>query len=76
MRGLPDKSISLFSYVSLDERIPVSHPLRRTWKLSNQTLDQLNPTFCDLYVTEGRPSVSSVQPLLVSLLQAFYGIRS
>jgi hypothetical protein len=36
----------------------------------------LNPTFCDLYAAEGRPSVPPEQLLLASLLQAFYGIHS
>jgi len=36
----------------------------------------LNPTFCQLYALEGRPSVPPEQLLLASLLQVFYGIRS
>ena len=76
MRGHRERSGSLFSYVSIEERIPASHPLRRIRKLANQALDRLNPTFCELYATEGRPSVPPEQLLLASLLQAFYGIRS
>ena len=60
----------------IEERIPASHPLRRIWKLADQALDRLNPTFCALYAAEGRPSVPPEQQLLASLLQAFYGIRS
>ncbi|CAK6688276.1 hypothetical protein IFHNHDMJ_00370 [Synechococcus sp. CBW1107] len=63
-------------YVSIEERIPASHPLRRIRKLADQALDRLNPTFCELYAAEGRPSVPPEQLLLASLLQAFYGIRS
>ncbi len=66
----------MFSYVSIEERIPASHPLRWIRKLADQALDRLNPTFCKLYASEGRPSVPPEQLLLVSLLQAFYGIRS
>ena len=29
MRGQQERSGSLFSYVSIEERIPASHPLRR-----------------------------------------------
>jgi transposase len=76
MRGQQERSGSLFSYVSIEERIPASHPLRRIRKLADQALDRLNPTFCDLYASEGRPSVPPEQLLLASLLQAFYGIRS
>jgi transposase len=76
MRGQQERSGSLFSYVSIEERIPASHPLRRIRKLADQALDRLNPTFCKLYAVEGRPSVPPEQLLLASLLQAFYGIRS
>lgn len=62
--------------MSIEERIPASHPLRRIRKLADQALDRLNPTFCELYASEGRPSVPPEQLLLASLLQAFYGIRS
>jgi transposase len=76
MRGHRERSGSLFSYVSIEERIPANHPLRRIRKLADQVLDRLNPTFCALYATEGRPSVPPEQLLLASLLQAFYGFRS
>jgi transposase len=76
MRGQQERTGSLFSYVSIEDRIPASHPLRRIRKLADQALDRLNPTFCQLYASEGRPSVPPEQLLLASLLQAFYGIRS
>jgi transposase len=76
MRGRQERTGSLFSYVSVEDRIPASHPLRRIRKLADQALDRLNPTFCALYASEGRPSVPPEQLLLASLLQAFYGIRS
>ena len=76
MRGQREQSGALFSYVSIEERIPATHPLWRIRKLADQALDRLNPTFCSLYAAEGRPSVPPEQLLLASLLQAFYGIRS
>ncbi len=76
MRGPQERSGSLFSSVPIEERTPASHPLRRIRKLANQALDRLNPTFCQLYASEGRPSVPPEPLLLASLLQAFYGIRS
>ena len=66
----------MFSDVLIQERIPASHPLRRIRRLADQALVPLNPTFCRLYVLEGRPSVLPEYLLLASLLQAFYGIRS
>jgi len=64
MRGPRERSGSLFSYISIEERIPASHPLRRIRKLADQALDRLNPTFCELYASEGRPSVPPEQLLL------------
>ena len=57
MRGQQDRNGSLFSYVSIEERSPASHPLRRIRKQADQALGRLNPTFCELYASEGRPSV-------------------
>jgi hypothetical protein len=71
MRGQQDRSGSMFSHVSIEERILASHPLRRIRKLADQALDRLNPTFCNLFASEGRPSVPPDQLLLASLLQAF-----
>jgi len=62
--------------VSIEERIPASHPLRRIPKLAVQALDRLNPTFYTLYASEGRSTVPPEQLLLASLLQTFYWIRS
>ncbi len=45
MRGQQESSGSLFSCVSIEERIPACHPLRRMRKLADQALDRLNPTF-------------------------------
>ena len=76
MRDQQERTGSLFSYLSIEDRIPASHPLRRIRKLADQALNRLNPIFCQLYASEGRPSVPPEQLLLASLLQAFYGIRS
>ena len=71
MRGQQERSGALFSYVTIEERIPASHPLRRIRKLADQALDRLNPTFCELHAAEGRSSVAPEQLLLASLWQAF-----
>lgn len=54
---------------------PASHPLRRIRKLTDQALERLNPSFCELYDVEGRQSVLPAQPVLASLLHWFYWIR-
>jgi hypothetical protein len=86
MRGHRERTGSLFSYVSIEKRIPVSHPLRQIRKLADQALDRLNLTFCELYAAEGRPSVPPEQLLLEQLndnllfrlrtIPLFYSARS
>jgi transposase len=66
MRGQQERSGSLFSYVLIEERIPANNPLRQIRKLADQAPDRLNPTFCELYASEGRPSVPPEQLLLAS----------
>jgi transposase len=76
MRGQQERIAPLFSYISTEDRIPASHPLRQVRRLADQALDRLNPTFCKLYPEGGRPSIPPEQLLLALLLQAIYGIRS
>ena len=63
-----------FGYVSIEERIMASKPSAAADP--DQALDRINPTFCELFAAQGRPSMPQEQLLLASLLQAFYGIRS
>lgn len=76
MRGQQELTGPLFSYISTEDRIPASHPLRQVRRLAYQALDRLNPTFCRLYPEGGRPSIPPEQLLLALLLQTIYGIRS
>jgi hypothetical protein len=41
MRGQQERCGALFSYVSIEERIPPNHPLRRIRKLVDQALAEL-----------------------------------
>jgi transposase len=74
MRDQHERSGSLFSYISIEERIPAGSPLRRIRKLADQALDRLNPSFCALYAAEGQTSVLPEQLFLAPLVQAFYVI--
>jgi len=55
MRGQQYRSGPLFSYISTEDRIPATHPLRQVRHLTDKTLDRLNPTFFRLYPEGGRP---------------------
>ena len=66
----------MFSYVSLEERVPQDHPLRAIRQITDRALARLSPQFGSLYVNFGRPSVPPEQLLRALLLQALYTIRS
>ena len=76
MRGTFQDQGGLFSYISLEERVPADHPLRKIRELVRAVLIDMNRTFARLYADEGRPSIPPEQLLSALLLQAFYGVRS
>lgn len=76
MRGADERSGSMFSYVSLEERVPQDHPLRAIRRITDRALERLSPRFGTLYVNFGRPSIPPEQLLRALLLQALYTIRS
>jgi len=76
MRGADEQSGAMFSYVSLEERVPPDHPLRAIRRITDRALEQLSPQFGRLYIHFGRPSVPPEKLLRALLLQALYTIRS
>lgn len=76
MRGVFEDQGGLFSYISLEERVPAGHPLRKIREYVRAVLVDLDRTFARMYAKEGRPSIPPEQLLSALLLQAFYGIRS
>jgi transposase len=76
MRGADEQPGSMFSYVSLEERLPPDHPLRAIRRITDRALERLSPKFGALYVKFGRPSIPPERLLRALLLQALYTIRS
>src|SRR5450830_165559 len=76
MRGAFEDQGGLFSYISPEARVPMSHPLRKIRELVREVLSELNRSLGKLYASEGRPSIPPEQLLSALLLQVFYGIRS
>jgi len=66
----------MFSYVSLEQRVPLEHPLRAIRKLTDEVLRSLDSDFDALYADLGRPSIAPEYLLRALLLQVFYSIRS
>ena len=76
MRGADEQPGSMFSYVSLEERVPPDHPLRAIRRITDRALDRLSPQLGTLYIHFGRPSIPPERLLRALLLQALYTIRS
>jgi transposase len=77
MRGSDRRSGELFSYVDVETRIRLDHPLRTIRAIVNDALERLSAEFDALYATRsGRPSIPPEMLLRAMLLQAFYSIRS
>jgi len=76
MRGLDERTGTLFSYVDLEARIRPDHPLRSIRAIVNEALAALEGAFAPLYAQVGRPSIPPEKLLRGMLLQAFYSIRS
>jgi transposase len=76
MRGADEQPGSMFSYVSLEDRVPPDHPLRAIRRITDRALDRVSPQFGVLYVKFGRPSIPPERLLRALLLQALYTIRS
>ena len=75
MRGTDEKSGSLFSYVDLEDRIPVKHPLRKIRQVVNDALASLDAEFEALYVDFGRPSIAPERLIRASLIQILFSVR-
>src|SRR3990172_2042887 len=76
MRGNLDGQDGIFSYVSLETRIPADHPLRPLREMTDRVLAALSRRFDRLYAKTGRPSVPPEHLLRALVLQALYSIRS
>ena len=76
MRGQVDPQSGLFSYFSVEERIPADHPLRRVKAQVDAVLSSMSAQFDAMYAAGGRPSVAPERLLKATLLIALYSVRS
>ena len=76
MRGVDKRNGCLFSYVSLEERIPARHPLRQVAVIVNEALRALDGAFAQLYAADGRPSIPPERLLRAALVQILFSVRS
>jgi transposase len=76
MRGDDRQPDAMFSYVSAEQRVPQTHPLRAIRGLVDDVLREMSREFDGLYSRIGRPSIPPERLLRAQLLQIFYSIRS
>jgi len=76
MRGEEEKQVGIFSYVTLEQRIPVDHPLRGIRVMVDRALEGLSGELGKLYSSTGRPSIAPERLMRALLLQVLYSVRS
>ncbi|MCG5528046.1 MULTISPECIES: IS5 family transposase [Halorhodospira] len=76
MRGEDVGQQHLFSYVSLESRIPANHPLRHIRALVDELLESVSEELDAVYSYTGRPSIPPERLVRALLLQALYSVRS
>ena len=76
MRGTDVDQGGLFSYVSMEQRIPPTHPLRRIRALLDEALEAMSRDFDRVYAEGGRGSVAPERLVRALVLQVLYSIRS
>ncbi len=76
MRGDHRIQGAMFSYVSLEQRVPRDHPLRPIREMVDEALRELSPRFEGLYASTGRPSIAPERLLRALLIQILYSVRS
>ena len=76
MRGNQEQQEQVFSYVSLEQRVPQSHPLRKIRLMADRSLQEISSLFDQIYAHGGRPSIAPERLLRALMLQVLYTIRS
>jgi len=76
MRGDDGQQSGMFSYVTLEHRVPQDHPARRIRGLVDGTLRRMDSELAKLYAAKGRPSIAPERLLRAQLLMVLYSIRS
>lgn len=66
----------MFSYISLEDRVPAKHPLRKLRAVVDGLLATMTAEFEAVYSRNGRPSVPPEMLLKALLLQILFSIRS
>lgn len=76
MRGEDIQQSELFSYGSLEDRVPATHPLRPIREMVDEALKALDGRFDEIYDADGRKSIPPERLLRALLVQMLYSVPS
>lgn len=76
MRGTAIQQATMLTSVTPEQFIPRDHPIREIKAIVDQALQELSPTFTEMYAATGRPSIPPEHLLKGCLLIALYPVRS
>lgn len=76
MRGEDNQQGAMFSYVTLEQRIPDDHVMRRIGEMVDRALDRMEPVWAAMYAERGRPSIAPERLLRAQGVMVLYSIRS
>src|SRR6266568_1246359 len=72
MRGDDKQQASMFSYVTMEQRIAANHPMRRIRSLADRALETMDAVFEGLYSETGRPSIAPERLLRGQLMEQIH----
>ena len=76
MRGPDVQQAAMFSYLTLEKRVPADHPLREVRRLTDRALARISGELDKLYASTGRESIPPERLLRALLLMVLYSVRS
>jgi transposase len=76
MRGDDLQQADMYSYLSPEQRVRESHPLRKIRAMADEALASMSERFDGMYAKTGRPSIPPEKLLRAQLIQMLYSIRS
>jgi transposase len=76
MRGSVSDQGGMFSYVTLEARIPDDHPLRAIRTMTDAALRGMSRKLGELYSHTGRPSIPPEHLLRALVVQVLFSVRS
>ena len=66
----------MFSYVTMEQRIPADHPIRAIRVMVDEAMRGMDARFSAMYAKRGRPSIAPERLLRAQLLMVLYSISS